>query len=164
MRREKSTSLMGSGFCDTVIEGLAGAGVDLEDVEVQLDLDAVYKFLDTAGNKLNYRHYGEVLLEILIAGSPCSWWNHPSRWREGNGPNQGLRLPGRGGSGEGQGLGPGLHQAHAQIQIPREDVVRGDEEDLGVPERIHSGKDVIIVVAIYERHSESAMFHPEPCR
>ena len=47
---------MGSSFCDTVIEGLARAGVggvDLEDVEVQVDLDAVYKFLDTAGNKLD---------------------------------------------------------------------------------------------------------------
>ena len=59
-----------SCFRDTVIEGLERAGVggvDLEDVEVQVDLDAVYKFLDIAGNKLNYRHYGEVLLEILIA-------------------------------------------------------------------------------------------------
>ena len=152
-----------SCFRDTVIEGLERAGVggvDLEDVEVQVDLDAVYKFLDIAGNKLNYRHYGEVLLEILIAGgTPCYWWKHPARWREGNGPTQGLRLPGRGGSGEGQDLGPGLHQAHAQIQIPREDVVLGDEEDLGVPERIHPGRDMIIVVAIYESHSESAMFH-----
>ena len=60
-----------SGFRDSVIEGLARAGVggvDLEDLEVQVDLDAVYKFLDTAGNKLDYRRYGEVLLEILIAG------------------------------------------------------------------------------------------------
>jgi len=60
-----------SGFRDSVIEGLAKAGVggvDLEDLDVQVDLDAVYKFLDTAGNKLDYRRYGEVLLEILIAG------------------------------------------------------------------------------------------------
>jgi len=60
-----------SGFRDSVIEGLAKSGVggaDLEDLEVQVDLDAVYKFLDTAGNKLDYRRYGEVLLEILIAG------------------------------------------------------------------------------------------------
>merc|ERR1711892_1021177 len=60
-----------SGFRDSVIEGLARAGVggvDLEDGEVQIDLDAVSKFLDTAGNKLDYRRYGEVLLEILIAG------------------------------------------------------------------------------------------------
>merc|ERR1712130_163480 len=60
-----------SGFRDSVIEGLAKAGVggvDLEDLDVQVDLDAVFKFLDTAGNKLDYRRYGEVLLEILIAG------------------------------------------------------------------------------------------------
>ena len=37
-------------------------------LQVGLDLDAVFKFLDTAGNKLDYRRYGEVLLEILIAG------------------------------------------------------------------------------------------------
>merc|ERR1712042_134386 len=58
-----------SGFRDSVIEGLAKAGVggvDLEDLDVQVDLDAVYKFLDTAGNKLDYRRYGEVLLEILV--------------------------------------------------------------------------------------------------
>ena len=65
-----------------VIEGLARAGVggvDIEDVEVQVDLDAVYKFLDTASSKLDYRHYGEVLLEILIPyswGTPCYWWKH----------------------------------------------------------------------------------------
>merc|ERR1712123_291682 len=90
-----------SGFRDSVIEGLARAGVggvDLEDGEVQIDLDAVSKFLDTAGNKLDYRRYGEVLLEILIAG--------------------GLLAPG------------------GSIQ---EDALRGDEEDLGVPQRILSG-------------------------
>ena len=38
------------------------------DVQVGVDLDAVFKFLDSAGNKLDYRRYGEVLLEILIAG------------------------------------------------------------------------------------------------
>merc|ERR1711892_587507 len=60
-----------SGFRDSVIEGLARAGVgglELEDPDTVVDLDAVYKFLDTAGNKLDYRRYGEVLLEILIAG------------------------------------------------------------------------------------------------
>ena len=60
-----------SGFRDSVIEGLKKSGVggaDLEDLEVQVDLDAVFKYLDAAGNKLDYRRYGEVLLEILIAG------------------------------------------------------------------------------------------------
>merc|ERR1712227_261386 len=60
-----------TGFRDSVVEGLlkTGAeGADITDTEVGLDLDAVFKFLDTAGNKLDYRRYGEVLLEILIAG------------------------------------------------------------------------------------------------
>merc|ERR1712123_535579 len=45
-----------SGFRDSVIEGLARAGVgglELEDPDTVVDLDAVYKFLDTAGNKLD---------------------------------------------------------------------------------------------------------------
>ena len=33
-----------------------------------MDLDAVFKFLDSASNKLDYHIYGEVLLEILVAG------------------------------------------------------------------------------------------------
>jgi len=32
------------------------------------DMEQVYKFLDSAGNKLDYRRYGEVLFDILIAG------------------------------------------------------------------------------------------------
>lgn len=32
------------------------------------DLDAVSKYLDTAGSKLDYRRYGEALFDILIAG------------------------------------------------------------------------------------------------
>ena len=32
------------------------------------DLDAVYKFLDTSGQKLDYRRYGVTLTEILVAG------------------------------------------------------------------------------------------------
>jgi len=55
-----------SGFRDSVIEGLDQAG---SDVETGLaDLEAITRFLDTAGNKLDYRRYGEALLEILIAG------------------------------------------------------------------------------------------------
>ena len=60
-----------SGFCNSVIAGLARAGVggiDLNDLEVQVDLDEVSKFLVTAGNKLDYCKYGEVLFEILISG------------------------------------------------------------------------------------------------
>merc|ERR1712012_407150 len=60
-----------TGFRDSVIEGLSKTGQegsDITEIEVGVDLDAVFKFLDTAGNKLDYRRYGEVLLEILIAG------------------------------------------------------------------------------------------------
>jgi hypothetical protein len=42
-----------------VLQGLNKAGTDLE---------AVSKFLDTAGSKLDYRRYGEALFDILIAG------------------------------------------------------------------------------------------------
>merc|ERR1711971_1050580 len=60
-----------TGFRDSVIEGLSKTGQegsDITEIEVGVDLDAAFKFLDTAGNKLDYRRYGEVLLEILIAG------------------------------------------------------------------------------------------------
>lgn len=48
-----------AGFRDAVLLGLNKAGTDL---------DAVSKFLDTAGSKLDYRRYGEALFDILIAG------------------------------------------------------------------------------------------------
>jgi hypothetical protein len=48
-----------AGFRDAVLLGLNKAGTDLE---------AVSKFLDTAGSKLDYRRYGEALFDILIAG------------------------------------------------------------------------------------------------
>jgi len=60
-----------TGFRDSVVEGLSKTGIegsDITETEVGVDLDAVFKFLDSAGNKLDYRRYGEVLLEILIAG------------------------------------------------------------------------------------------------
>lgn len=47
-----------TGFRDAVIAGLEKAE----------DLDAIFKYLDIAGNKLDYRRYGEVLFDILIAG------------------------------------------------------------------------------------------------
>lgn len=48
-----------TGFRDAVIAGLEKTGGDL---------DAISKYLDSAGNKLDYRRYGEVLFDILIAG------------------------------------------------------------------------------------------------
>jgi len=46
-------------FRDCILAGFTEAGDDL---------DSVYKYLDSAGSKLDYRRYGEVLLDILIAG------------------------------------------------------------------------------------------------
>nr|CAD7432608.1 unnamed protein product [Timema monikensis] len=48
-----------TGFRDAILLGLNKAGNDL---------DAVSKFLDSAGSKLDYRRYGEALFDILIAG------------------------------------------------------------------------------------------------
>lgn len=48
-----------AGFRDSVLAGLAEAGDDPE---------SIYKFLDTAGSKLDYRRYGEALFDVLIAG------------------------------------------------------------------------------------------------
>lgn len=48
-----------TGFRDAVLLGLDKAGNDLE---------AISKFLDVAGSKLDYRRYGEALFDIMIAG------------------------------------------------------------------------------------------------
>ena len=47
------------GFRDSVLAGFNEAGDDLE---------SIYKYLDVAGSKLDYRRYGEALFDILIAG------------------------------------------------------------------------------------------------
>lgn len=51
-----------TGFRDAVIAGLEKAE----------DLEQIFKYLDIAGNKLDYRRYGEVLFDILIAGGLLS--------------------------------------------------------------------------------------------
>lgn len=48
-----------TGFRDSVIAGLE---------KTEGDLEQISKYLDSAGNKLDYRRYGEVLFDILIAG------------------------------------------------------------------------------------------------
>jgi len=58
-KRDEKEKYDPQGFRDSVLQGLDKAGTDLE---------AVSKFLDTAGSKLDYRRYGEVLFDILIAG------------------------------------------------------------------------------------------------
>ncbi|UYV79153.1 BZW2 [Cordylochernes scorpioides] len=49
-----------SGFRDVIVQGLNEAGAS--------DLEAGFKFLDSAGSKLDYRRYGENLFDILLAG------------------------------------------------------------------------------------------------
>uniref|UniRef100_A0A0A9ZAV1 W2 domain-containing protein n=2 Tax=Lygus hesperus TaxID=30085 RepID=A0A0A9ZAV1_LYGHE len=58
-KRDEKEKYDPTGFRDSILVGLDKAGTDLE---------AVSKFLDTAGSKLDYRRYGEALFDILIAG------------------------------------------------------------------------------------------------
>lgn len=48
-----------SQFQESIIQGLNQTGTDLE---------AVAKFLDASGAKLDYRRYAETLFDILVAG------------------------------------------------------------------------------------------------
>lgn len=57
-KRDEREKFDPHGFRDAVIAGLEKAE----------DLEAIFKYLDIAGNKLDYRRYGEVLFDILIAG------------------------------------------------------------------------------------------------
>ena len=55
-------------FQDCIIQGLTETGTDLE---------AVAKFLDASGAKLDYRRYAETLFDILVAGGmlgKCLWF------------------------------------------------------------------------------------------
>uniref|UniRef100_A0A8C8CSX0 W2 domain-containing protein n=1 Tax=Oncorhynchus tshawytscha TaxID=74940 RepID=A0A8C8CSX0_ONCTS len=65
-------------FQETIVQGLNQTGSDL---------DAVAKFLDASGAKLDYRRYAETLFDILVAGgmldmlkmsvkTPASWTAH----------------------------------------------------------------------------------------
>lgn len=47
------------GFRDSIVSGLDRCAQDFE---------AISRFLDWGGNKLDYRRYGESLFDILIAG------------------------------------------------------------------------------------------------
>jgi len=58
-KRDEKKAYDPQGFRDAILEGLEAAGDDLE---------AVYKFLDTSGQKQDYRRYGVTLIEILVAG------------------------------------------------------------------------------------------------
>ncbi|KAK0162422.1 hypothetical protein PV327_006199 [Microctonus hyperodae] len=58
-KRDEKEKYDPTGFRDAILLGLEKAGNDL---------DAISKYLDTAGSKLDYRRYGEALFDILIAG------------------------------------------------------------------------------------------------
>lgn len=58
-KRDEKEKYDPTGFRDAIISGLDKCANDPE---------AISKFLDTAGGKIDYRRYGEVLFDILIAG------------------------------------------------------------------------------------------------
>uniref|UniRef100_A0A452I0K8 5MP1/2-like HEAT domain-containing protein n=1 Tax=Gopherus agassizii TaxID=38772 RepID=A0A452I0K8_9SAUR len=59
-KRDEKEKFEPTVFRDTIIQGLNEAGNDLE---------AVAKFLDSTGSRLDYRRYADTLFDILIAGS-----------------------------------------------------------------------------------------------
>ncbi|XP_043546935.1 basic leucine zipper and W2 domain-containing protein 2-like [Chiloscyllium plagiosum] len=59
-KRDEKEKFEPTVFRDTIIQGLNEAGNDLE---------AVSKFLDVTGSRLDYRRYADTLFDILIAGS-----------------------------------------------------------------------------------------------
>ncbi|CAG9762122.1 unnamed protein product [Ceutorhynchus assimilis] len=65
------------GFRDAIISGLDKCANDFE---------AISRYLDGAGNKLDYRRYGEALFDILIAGGILVPGGTLSQ--EGDGPHQ----------------------------------------------------------------------------
>lgn len=54
-----------SQFQESIVQGLNQTGTDLE---------AVAKFLDASGAKLDYRRYAETLFDILVAGGMLGKW------------------------------------------------------------------------------------------
>lgn len=58
-KRDEKEKYDPSAFRDAILLGFNAAGDDLEQVS---------KFLDSAGSKLDYRRYGEVVLDVLFAG------------------------------------------------------------------------------------------------
>ncbi|XP_073319542.1 eIF5-mimic protein 1 isoform X4 [Pagrus major] len=59
-KRDEKEKFEPTVFRDTIVSGLNEAGGDL---------DAVAKFLDVTGSRLDYRRYADTLFDILIAGS-----------------------------------------------------------------------------------------------
>ncbi|RXN22259.1 histone-binding RBBP4 [Labeo rohita] len=59
-KRDEKEKFEPTVFRDTIVQGLNEAGGDL---------DAVAKFLDVTGSRLDYRRYADTLFDILMAGS-----------------------------------------------------------------------------------------------
>lgn len=59
-KRDEKEKFEPTVFRDTIVQGLNEAGGDL---------DALAKFLDVTGSRLDYRRYADTLFDILIAGS-----------------------------------------------------------------------------------------------
>uniref|UniRef100_A0A803VHW7 eIF5-mimic protein 1 n=1 Tax=Ficedula albicollis TaxID=59894 RepID=A0A803VHW7_FICAL len=59
-KRDEKEKFEPTVFRDTIVQGLNEAGNDLE---------AIAKFLDAAGSRLDYRRYADTLFDILVAGS-----------------------------------------------------------------------------------------------
>ncbi|XP_041104893.1 basic leucine zipper and W2 domain-containing protein 2 [Polyodon spathula] len=59
-KRDEKEKFEPTVFRDTIVQGLNEAGSDL---------DAVARFLDVTGSRLDYRRYADTLFDILIAGS-----------------------------------------------------------------------------------------------
>uniref|UniRef100_A0AAZ3RNS4 eIF5-mimic protein 1 n=1 Tax=Oncorhynchus tshawytscha TaxID=74940 RepID=A0AAZ3RNS4_ONCTS len=68
-KRDEKEKFEPTVFRDTIILGLNEAGGDL---------DAVAKFLDVTGSRLDYRRYADTLFDILIAGSMLGEWIGPN--------------------------------------------------------------------------------------
>ncbi|KAI3356471.1 hypothetical protein L3Q82_017686 [Scortum barcoo] len=63
-KRDEKERFDPSQFQESIIQGLNQTGTDLE---------AVAKFLDASGAKLDYRRYAETLFDILVAGGMRCW-------------------------------------------------------------------------------------------
>jgi hypothetical protein len=64
-KRDEKEKYDPSAFRDAIIQGFNDAKDPNEEC---YDLDQVSKFLDSAGSKLDYRRYGEVVLDVVFAG------------------------------------------------------------------------------------------------
>lgn len=66
-KRDEKEKYEPQAFRDSLVAGLKEAGNDL---------DSLSKFLDSAGNKLDYRRYGEVLFDVLFTGGMLAPGGH----------------------------------------------------------------------------------------